>query len=97
MNKNLEEIKKSWSKLSPIETMYIRLLTRWFIAKRKIKELHPKQIAIPICIIQVIVLTISIITNIEKALIVFSISSILLVGISILPLTIERKKFHWVK
>jgi uncharacterized membrane protein YoaK (UPF0700 family) len=93
---NLEKIKKLWSKLTPIEAFYISLLARLFIVRKKIKETHPKKLAVPMCILEICILTISAITTTENIITIFSVSIFISIGIAIAPTLIKRKKFHWI-
>jgi hypothetical protein len=95
-DKKKEELEKVWNKLSPLQARYLVILARIYILEEKIKKIHPKNLVIPILIIQILVLGFTASTNIENLLTTFAISSFINVAIALIPTLIRKKKFHWI-
>jgi len=96
MKDNLEKIKELWRQLSPIEAFYINLLARFFIFRKRIREIHPREIAVKICILQIGFLAATAYKNSEKLLVIFAIESFIMLAIALIPTLIKRRKFHWI-
>lgn len=96
MDKDLDKIKKIWSKLSPIETLQISLLVRFYIIRKKISETHPKQLVIPICLLQIFTFITIMILEPKNLIETIAISNFVIVGIGVFPVTLKRKKYHFV-
>lgn len=90
MKDKFEKLKKTWSKLHPAEALYINLIARFFILRKKIRKIHPKKIIIPISIVQIFTFGITASINTEKILLFFAISSFVNVGIIFIPTLIKE-------
>jgi len=97
MDKNLKEIKKNWSKLTPLETTYIVIFARILLIKEKISKIRPRQLIIPTSILQILLFSISTLTNYENKITIFAVGNMIIMGIAIAPMTVWKPRAHWIK